>query len=67
MDSSTERDFFHVCALLLKNNAQVNQKSNDEASPPWVAAYNCHVDVCTLLLENNAKVNQPANMGASPL
>ena len=43
--------------MLLKHNANVNDKRKDRVAPVLKAAQEDHANVCTRLLENNANVN----------
>jgi len=55
--------------LLLNNNADVNaSRSDNGATPLYVAAQNGHTEVVKLLQDNNADVNASrTNDGSTPL
>lgn len=40
-----------------ENNANVNEKRGDGATPLFQALKNGHANVCTVLLESNAKTD----------
>ena len=54
--------------LLLNNNADVNaSRSDNGATPLYVAAQNGHTEVVKLLLDNNADINAMTHHGQKPI
>ena len=47
-----------VCTLLIKTNANVNEKRGDGVTPLLMAVQNGLSDVCTMLLGKNSNVNE---------
>ncbi|KAL1496883.1 hypothetical protein AB1Y20_014463 [Prymnesium parvum] len=52
---------------LLRNNANIEERNNDGASPLHLAAMNGHEGAVRLLLEKNANIAVRENFGCSPL
>ena len=53
---AAQKGLADVCTVLLKNNANVNEKRAHGAIPLLIAAEIGHADVCTVLVENKANV-----------
>ena len=51
---ATQNGHTDICASLIENNANVNEKRGDGVTPLFMAVEKGFSDLCTLLLKNNA-------------
>ena len=64
---ASKKGHIDVVRCLVKNNAGVNQASNDGTTPLFEASQHGRLDIIKYLVANNADVNQVDNDGATPL
>ncbi|XP_060719936.1 poly [ADP-ribose] polymerase tankyrase-2-like isoform X1 [Tachysurus vachellii] len=57
----------HVCEILLRKGANINDKTKDLLTPLHLAAEKSHDDIIELLVKHEAKVNVVDSQGQTPL
>ncbi|XP_058262430.1 poly [ADP-ribose] polymerase tankyrase-2-like isoform X2 [Hemibagrus wyckioides] len=57
----------HVCEILLRKGANINDKTKDLLTPLHLAAEKSHNDIIELLVKHEAKVNVVDGQGQTPL
>ncbi|KAK3559943.1 hypothetical protein QTP86_029546 [Hemibagrus guttatus] len=57
----------HVCEILLRKGANINDKTKDLLTPLHLAAEKSHNDIIELLVKHEAKVNAVDSQGQTPL